>query len=394
MSVRAALTAAFAALAAALGARGAAQSAEYSAILDMLNSRAAGDVVRYEASAETVAKGAKRGDPLMKFLLALCARDAANPPRAARIPPEERDRLFAESKPVLENIAGRSSNPLVLYLLAMEAKDGKLLEKAAELGNPQALNRMAAGIVADNPDTYPACETNAVLARACAMFRHAADMRDMNGLYNYGVCLNSGIGIKRDAEAAFNAFRTAAELGHVDAMNNLGICYREGIHVAPDLKASAYWFRKAAGCGSATGMLNYGWALRKGEGVEKDDRQSALMIYKASRMGHPDAQNAWGMMLLEGVGIEREPEAAVRAFKASAGQGCVQAMRNLQTCYAEGLGVKASASEALLWKMRADAACGDEVAAAWLAAEEGRGGNGGKAADGAKPAPAAKGASK
>ena len=385
MNMRGAFLAAFASAAVVLGASAAAVSEEYSAILDLLNSRAAGDMVRYEASAETVAKGARCGNPLMKFLLALCARDAATPPRAARISPEERERLFAESKPVLEDIAARSSNPLVLYLLAMEARDDSLLEKAAELGNPQALNRVAAGLVSDNPDTYPACETNAVLARACGMFRHAADMHDMNGLYNYGVCLNSGIGIKRDAEAAFNAFRTAAELGHVDAMNNLGICYREGIHVAQNLKASAYWFRKSAECGSATGMLNYGWALRKGEGVEADGRKSALMIYKASRMGHPDALNAWGMMLLNGVGIEREPEAAVRAFKASAGHGCVQAMRNLQACYAEGLGVKASASEALLWKMRADAACGDRAAAEWLAAEEGAREAGGKPVAGRKP---------
>lgn len=336
------------------------------AILDMLNSRAAGNAVRYEESAKIVAEAARAGDPLHMFVLGVCGRDSKSPPAAvAAIPAAERERMLAEAKPVLERLAKRK-NPFALYLLAVESKNQAMLEEAAERGNPQALNRVAAALVKATPVPFPECETHPELARACAMFKRAAATRDMNGLYNLGVCLNSGIGTKRDPEAAFNAFRTAAELGHVDAMNNLGICFREGIHATQNLETSAYWFRKAAEAGSPVGMLNYGWALRKGEGVKKNLKAAALMIYKAARLENPDALNAWGLMILNGEGIADEPGAAVRFFEKAAGLGCVQAMRNLRICYEEGRGVKKSAAKALLWKMRADAACGDKFAADWL----------------------------
>ena len=340
------------------------------AILDLLNSRAAGNETRYEAAALKVAEGARRGLPLQMFIIALSSRNGDRLPPGAAVDAETQEAYFKASRPVLERIAARKSNPIVLYLLAMESHDAAMLEKAAELGNPQALNRTAAGLVADNPARYPDSVTNAALVKAFGRFKAAAKQNDMNGCYNFGVCLNSGIGTERDEEAAFNAFRTAAERGHVDAMNNLGICFREGIHVRPDIEASAYWFRKASEAGSPTGMLNYGWALKNGEGVPQNRKKAQYLIYKAAKAGHPDALNAWGLMLLRGDCVGKEPVAAFKAFEAAALLGNATAMDNLYACYRDGIGVEKSASKALYWKMKSDAANGDAVAAAWVKDEE------------------------
>lgn len=357
-------------IAAAFSLRLLAGGAQNQEILDLLNSRAAGDFARYEQSAAKVAAAAERGAPLQQFIIALCSRDDANPPAAARVPPETRERYFAESRPALESVAARSSNPLVLYLLAVDRKDSQMMLRAAELGNPQAMNRVASAIVSANPLPYPDSASSAELARAFGFFRQAARSGDVNGLYNYGVCLSSGIGTERDPEAAFNAFRTAAESGHVEAMNNLGFCFREGIHVRRNLPMSAYWFRRAAEAGSPVGMLNFGWALKRGEGTDKDVRAGAKYVYKAAKAGDPDAICAWAMMLLSGDGVGKDPASAVAFLEKAAAAGCVPAMRSLQRCYATGEGVDVSMREATLWKMRADAAGGDAVAAEWLARED------------------------
>ena len=344
----------------------AASPAGADAVERLLNSRAAGSRKAYAKAAEEVAAAAKAGAPLQSFVLALVSRDEDAPP-AAKISAAKREKWIAEGRERFRRVGERTDNPLVWYLLAVEASDTNLLRVAAEKGNVQALNAwgnllLDAGV--NSADTNAAA---ARLSQAVDFFRRAAGMGDANGLYNLGMCYARGLGEKRDDSSAFLCFRSAAEKGHPAAMNSFGWFLREGRVGAPDLEFAAQWFQKAASLGDPTAMFNLALAHLRGEGMQKDTEKAAKLMKEAAEAGSPEAMDAWGVTLVRGdCGVKMDKAEAVRWFKKSAAEGYPPAMENLVQCYDNGWGVPQDDALALKWKMRSRAARGDAAAAMWL----------------------------
>ena len=280
----------------------AASPAGADAVERLLNSRAAGSRKAYAKAAEEVAAAAKAGAPLQSFVLALVSRDEDAPP-AARIPPAKRDKWLAEGRERFLRVGKRTDNPLVWYLLAVDASDTNLLRVAG----------------------VNSADTNAAAARlslAANLFRRAAGKGDANGLYNLGMCYARGLGEKRDDSSAFLCFRSAAEKGHPAAMNSFGWFLREGRVGAPDPEFAAQWFQKAADLGDPTAMFNLALAHLRGEGVPKDAEKSAKLTKAAAEAGSPEAMDAWGVALMRGdEGVKMDKTEAVRWFKKSAAEG-------------------------------------------------------------------------
>ena len=202
------------------------------AVAVLLNSRNATSKRNYEAAKEIVMRDAKEGRPLQQFVAGLTVVDgdlSAKYRSASR----EKIRLLAETK----------DNPLAWYLLSMESNDFRMLQKAADGNNVQALN--ALGSIATQEALARNCITSnnleRILKRSYDFFHRAAAQRDANGFINLGTCYLRGFGCKQDMVMAFNCFSAAAELGHPEGMDNVSACYQFGHGVRKDMEKSLYW---------------------------------------------------------------------------------------------------------------------------------------------------------
>jgi len=345
----------------------AAETPSSSAIVRLLNSRAAGSPRDYAAAAETVAADAAEGRPLQQYVIAVVSRDADLPERL-RLTEEKRREYLAQSRDRIRALAEEKGNALAWYLLSLEANDLKMLKRAADGENVQALNAWGT-ISLTEALRNPNIETNdleRVLFKCRGYFEKAAARGDANGLYNLGMCYLRGYGCPPDQDLALKSFRAAAEAGHPEAINNLGGFFRDGIVVTRNLETAARWFARSANLGNDFGQLNYALALQRGEGVEKDEAKAVELFRSSALHGNAEAMNAYGMCFHAGSGVEKDAAEAVRWFRASAERGFPPAMDNLSSCYDLGIGVRKDVNESTVWKVRAMAARGDRNAAAWL----------------------------
>ncbi len=338
------------------------------AILELLNSRNSGSMKGYAEAAEVVAADAALGKPLQQFVIALVA-DEKSVPAVARLTPEKRKEYLDSSREKIKALAEKRGNALAWYLLSLENNDEKMLQRAADGDNVQALNAwgsLMAYKTARDRDMTPQ-EREKVYKRCFDYFRRAANQDDANGLYNLGSCYAQGLGCEKDEIKAFNCFKRAAQAGHPEALNNLGACYREGMSVARDPAAATRYFKKSADLGNAFGELNYAFALSRGEGVEQDEKEALEYFRRAATQGNGAALNAYAMCYFHGKGVKKDEARAFELLELAAQRGIAQAMENLAVFYDRGLaGIEKDEEKALVWKVRAKAARGSREAAAWL----------------------------
>ena len=356
-----------AALLAAAGAVRAADDDEASnAVLQLLNSRAAGSPRAYAEAAKEVAVQAKAGKAVYAFVLALVSRER-DAPEAARLDDKTRQEYLDKFRGPLQRVANERNNPMALYLLSLEHNDTNLLHRAAVAGNVQAENAWGSLVFTQAiARGGPSNVVEKALGEAHGFFKSAAGKGDANGLYNLGMCLWRGLGTPRDEVQAFNCFRTAAEKGHAEAINNIGAFFRKGIVVEPDATLAAKWFAKSASYGNSFGEFNYALALKRGEGVKKDDAAAVTMLERAAKGDCVEAIDALGVALWKGEGAKADANRAFALFRKAADAGYPPAMENLATCYEQGTGVQADERLAMEWKIRSRAARGDRNAQAWL----------------------------
>ena len=338
------------------------------AISRLLNSRAAGSPKAFAEAAEFVAKDAAAGHPLQQFVIAVVADDPALP-ESIRPSREVRERYLAASRGRIRALAEGKGNALAWYLLSIERNDLRMLKRAVDGGNPQALNawgtltltKALSGPVTEGEDL------DRVVERSFLCFKRAAEQKDANGFYNLGMCYFNGYGCREDKDKAFDCFRTAADSGHPEAINNIGGLYRDGEVVERDPVIATKWFAKSASLGNAYGQLNYALALQRGEGTAQDPERAAALLCEAAGKGLPEAMNAYAMCLYAGTGVKKDERTAVTWYRRAAKEGFAPAMENLATCYDLGSGgLEKSAEESTVWKVRARAARGDRNAMAWL----------------------------
>ena len=339
------------------------------AIISLLDSRAAASTVKYEEAAKIVAEDAALGKPLQQFVIALVAAEPFAPDAARRIGDAKRKEYLARSREKIRALAEKSGNALAWYLLSIENNDRKMLKRAAEGENVQAMNAWGTIQLAEALSN-PGIATNDVeriLRKSFGFFKKAAEKKDPNGFYNLGMCYMNGYGVAQDVDMAYDSFKFAADAGHPEAMNNLGGFFRDGIVVEKDVRAATRWFKRSADLGNPYGQLNYGLALQRGEGVDADVKAAAALFKAAAEQGNAEAMDAYGMCFYRGEGVKKNDRLAVRWYKRSASLGCAHAMENLAFCSAMGIGgMTPDQEEATVWKVRARAARGDSNAVAWL----------------------------
>lgn len=302
------------------------------AIIRVLNTRNAASEASYLKAVETVAADAKAGKPIQQFLIALISKEKSPPP-AARIPEEVRERYFASSRDRIFEMAREKNNSMAWYLMSLEKNDMAILKHAADLGNVQALNTYATIKMSEAmelKESFPE-KSKAAMKECYDAYKRAAESGDANALNSLGICRQNGYGCAKDVKLAFRLFYKAAEKQHPEAVNNLGRFYLEGLGVEKDPVRALKCFRMSSSLGNAWGTINYATAVLMGQGCKPSGPQAVEILEKA------------------------------------AAKGSAEAMDFLSECYSKGLGtIKTDSYKAMLWRLRARAARGDESAMEWL----------------------------
>ena len=213
-----------------VGAQTAMTSSEAVAVI--LNSKNATSAKRFAAAKEVVAREAAAGEPLQQFVIGVTTDDNE---LAKRYLDASRDKIHA--------LAEKKDNSMAWYLLSMENNDFKMLQKAANGGNVQALNALGA-IATQEALVRTEVSTNdleRILKKSYDFFHKAAVKHDANGLVNLGTCYLRGFGCKKDMAMAFSCFRAAAQLGHPEGMDNVSACYQFGHGIEPNRELCLLW---------------------------------------------------------------------------------------------------------------------------------------------------------
>ena len=204
------------------------------AVATVLNSPSATSARTFAAAKAIVERDAAAGRPLQQFVIGVTTDDK-----------ELAERYLAASRGRILALAEKTDNPLAWYLLSLETNNCRLLLRAADGGNVQALNALGALATQEALNARgPGADTNKlqrVLQKSYNYFRRAAAQRDPNGFVNLGACYLQGIGCPQDMAMAFQCYRSAAEAGHPEAMDNISAMYQFGHGVKKDQELSLLW---------------------------------------------------------------------------------------------------------------------------------------------------------
>ncbi len=126
-----------------------------------------------------------------------------------------------------------------------EAQARKLLERAAQAGNPRAVaNLMALG------GGSGSAATPSDPAQARAMLQTAADRNSAEAQYQLGLMNEQGLGGPKDEAAARAMYERAAAQNHAEAMFRAGAFAESGTGGPQNKDAAKAYYEKAAGLGS------------------------------------------------------------------------------------------------------------------------------------------------
>ena len=140
-------------------------------------------------------------------------------------------------------------------------------------------------------------------------------------VYNLGVCLYHGDGVKEDKDMAAYHFKEAADGGSSWGKCNYGVCLFLGHGVDMNREEARRYFQSSANDENPYGMYNYGICLYYGMGVDRDrDEGVEYVRWAIENAGEDDvnfcsmARVMYGIFLNFGEGVEQNEEEAERLF--------------------------------------------------------------------------------
>jgi TPR repeat protein len=201
-------------------------------------------------------------------------------------------------------------------------------------------------------------------------FADAASSQDLVSVYNLGVALATGTGVRRDERQAATLMRHAAK--DIDeARYRLGRMLSEGRGVATNEAEARAWLAQAAQAGLHDAQVSLGEMLINGRGGPVDAATARHLFEKAAEAGHSGAMFALGALHTGSYTLSTDLDAAMSWFRAAAERGHGHAQLMVGRYYAHGIGVQRNHEQAVYWLELADSR-GIAGARAELAALQGR----------------------
>ncbi|MBR1600311.1 MAG: sel1 repeat family protein [Alphaproteobacteria bacterium] len=176
-------------------------------------------------------------------------------------------------------------------------------------------------------------------AKSFKYYEMAAKQNDPIALNNLGSLYFSGIGTKKNNNLALLCFTKASDLGNDNASLNLAFIYLTGgAKDAARNKKSFELFEKSQKAGNKIAEFMLGYAYYKGFVVEPNYKEAYKLIKDAAngKSQIDEAQLVLAELYTQGIGTVQNYTNAVRAYRAAANQGNIEATMKLAEIYAEG----------------------------------------------------------
>jgi hypothetical protein len=117
----------------------------------------------------------------------------------------------------------------------------------------------------------------------------SAESQNADGINNFGICLERGVGIQANIDLAAEYYKRAADSGHADGANNFGFCLEHGRGVRPNIRLAAEYYKRAADHGHPEAAVNYRRCLRLLGRWTIPGRLSAVSEQKSAAQEPPPA---------------------------------------------------------------------------------------------------------
>ena len=172
--------------------------------------------------------------------------------------------------------------------------------------------------------------------KAFELFQKAANLGDINAMFETGAHYYFGKGTPQDTSQAFAWCKKAAEKGQIYAMDWIGECYRDGEGVVQNIQKAIEWFEKSAEGGNGWASLNLGRMYRDGTGVNKDFAKARSWFKKSAKVNDAGSANALielGDMYSDGIGVEANVRQGIEYYQKAANLGNSFALVRLGDLY-------------------------------------------------------------
>lgn len=226
----------------------------------------------------------------------------------------------------------------------------RLLREAADHGVIAAMEDLA------DIYSYGTAGQKCDLQAAARWWRKGAEAGSASCMFNYGIYLDNGEGVRRNYRKALEWFRRGAELNHAKCIGGIGWHYFHGKGVKRDYAEAVACFRR---CLELTDEPVAAYDLGKryfhGQGVEQNDAEALRYFRQSAKHGYADAIGMLGYMYEKGRGTERNFAKAIAYYRRAVKNGSSDAAYELGRCYEHGIGVAKSIRRAVaLYHQAAD----------------------------------------
>lgn len=201
-----------------------------------------------------------------------------------------------------------------------------------------------------------------------------AQSGDKDYQYGVGELYATGLGVEKDASAAFRWFERAAAQGHVQAIAAVGAAYSTGDGVEVDYKAAKKYLVKAEKKQVSRAIERLGYLYQNGYGVRRNYAVAVNKYKTAAKYGNSAAMVALGEMLESGIGVSADREKAIAWYRLAVANGSAVAQRKMAEFLLAGNGMERDDAEAVkLVRLAANQGDADAIAILGRAYENGTG---------------------
>lgn len=132
---------------------------------------------------------------------------------------------------------------------------------------------------------------------------------------------------EQNYKKAYRLYTQAAELGNSSASYMIGMMLYSGIGVLKDISESFIWINKSANAGNKTAMIKSAIMNYFGEGTDVNIDNSFTLFSKTAEMGDSLSQYFLGVMYYKGEGTDKDLSLAKKWIKKSYENGSLSAKK-------------------------------------------------------------------
>ncbi len=185
------------------------------------------------------------------------------------------------------------------------------LERAAELGNPEAQVDLGDTILKEDPENFD---------QAIIWIKSAADQGHAEACFYAANYFLYKAKIP-DYASALRYYETAANSGNAEACHHLGMMYDAGTGVARNHTIAAQWYTKSSDAGDPLAQARLGQMYEYGEGVPMSAEKAHDLYLASANQGYPTALFSLGLLYARGNGVPKDPMLAHKWLNLAAGAG-------------------------------------------------------------------------